>query len=472
MVSPKNGFPKNLKKDLSRPFSMKKPKVQTLRDEEKSLAKEVKDIRQYSDQLDGEKRTIGEQFHRHMMSGGTAPYHDKLAGGFLDAAGAGTRWQNLGPRGTSSGPTLPPWTGKPREAMTEPTLADAVIRASYGKSWHVCDSKGVVRGKVAQARKFVLTPEMSAFLTDLAYASLSTIESSEAAQVHMDGMRSLARAPHKLVWIEHDAPAKMRRAKEEYGARLNPDVAPDKCGWLVEQHPTIDTVFRAVQFASHSFEGDRAEYMPQPCIFGMAWSVDDSIAPPWPQLNVESRLDLPLEAILTGVTSYRSKQVTVVDGFSDRAIVRRFIRESEYNPFDEMSSDLRYLWAFLATVNSLPVLVTEAKSHRGFVAKGSYRKFVDHQVVHLQVPTKRYRKLAQQSFAEASRRRRHSVRGFWRKDWRNPPISLCQHEWKTDGSHNECTHCKGRRTWIAEHERGDASLGFVLHDYVVEHERA
>src|SRR5690242_7553179 len=28
--------------------------------------------------------------------------------------------------------------------------------------------------------------------------------------------------------------------------------------------------------------------------------------------------------------------------------------------------------------------------------------------------------------------------------------------------------CKGRKTWIKEHQRGDASLGFVLHDYSVE----
>jgi hypothetical protein len=47
------------------------------------------------------------------------------------------------------------------------------------------------------------------------------------------------------------------------------------------------------------------------------------------------------------------------------------------------------------------------------------------------------------------RRRAHQVRGHWRDDWRLP---------------------KGNKTlWIAEHQRGDASLGLVIHDYEITH---
>jgi hypothetical protein len=46
-----------------------------------------------------------------------------------------------------------------------------------------------------------------------------------------------------------------------------------------------------------------------------------------------------------------------------------------------------------------------------------------------------------------ARRRAHQVRGHWRRDWRH----------------------EGQRIWIKEHQRGDASLGFVTHDYHVEH---
>jgi hypothetical protein len=56
-------------------------------------------------------------------------------------------------------------------------------------------------------------------------------------------------------------------------------------------------------------------------------------------------------------------------------------------------------------------------------------------------------KVARSIIARA-RRRAHQVRGHWRRDWRH----------------------EGNRIWIKEHQRGDASLGFVTHDYTVKHE--
>ena len=57
----------------------------------------------------------------------------------------------------------------------------------------------------------------------------------------------------------------------------------------------------------------------------------------------------------------------------------------------------------------------------------------------------RYKALARKAVT-MMRRRAHQVRGHWRDDWRHP----------------------GQKIWVKEHQRGDASLGFVLHDYTVE----
>jgi len=79
---------------------------------------------------------------------------------------------------------------------------------------------------------------------------------------------------------------------------------------------------------------------------------------------------------------------------------------------------------------------------------GRYRKFLSHGVITLNVPQHvSLRKVAQRALV--SLRRAHMVRGHWRDDWHLP---------------------KGNKAlWIREHQRGDASLGFVMHDYKVEH---
>jgi hypothetical protein len=49
------------------------------------------------------------------------------------------------------------------------------------------------------------------------------------------------------------------------------------------------------------------------------------------------------------------------------------------------------------------------------------------------------------------------------------PATQCEpHDWAGVGDHIiQCLRCGGRKFFIAEHVRGDASLGFVLHDYHV-----
>jgi hypothetical protein len=111
------------------------------------------------------------------------------------------------------------------------------------------------------------------------------------------------------------------------------------------------------------------------------------------------------------------------------------------------SSTLRRVWALLATVNDIPVEARSVIQSKGFIARGSYHRFLDHKVITLRVPDKVDLKKMARDVVAISRRRAHQVRGHWRKD-----------HWRPD-----------ERIWVHEHQRGDASLGFVMHDYVVEH---
>ena len=127
-----------------------------------------------------------------------------------------------------------------------------------------------------------------------------------------------------------------------------------------------------------------------------------------------------------------------------------------------------YIWSLLSTINSLPISNKFVTASKGYVAKGRYRKFVDHTTITLNVPETRYRRIAAHAIAVA-RRRAHEVRGHWRKDHWHPLTPTCEHEWVTMEGKTLCARCNGRRSWIPEHQRGDASLGFVTHDYEVHH---
>jgi hypothetical protein len=150
-------------------------------------------------------------------------------------------------------------------------------------------------------------------------------------------------------------------------------------------------------------------------------------------------------AVATGISSYRSAQVDFIPTpAGNLALDLATELKSEFNIFHEVAGDLRYLWALLATINDLPVTFTDVRASKGYVARGRYRKFSDHRVINLKVPAARYRRIAARAIA-VSRRRAHEVRGHWRRDYRH----------------------EGQRLWIREHTRGDASLGWVRHDYTV-----
>lgn len=334
-----------------------------------------------------------------------------------------------------------------------PTLADSLIRESFRPEWkkHI-DPHNRMRPLLLEARKFVLDDSMSAFMADLAYASLLTTNNPTKANILLDGMRSMARLPHKITWIEFNSNAKMTRARDEYGAKVNPDLAPEKCGWLLQQHPQLDTAFMALECASHSYDlnGQGRVGTPQPFIFSYAWRSDEG-APPWPKLklNTIDTVLLPVPAFLTGVSTYRTDSLHLVDsGIYPKTLLDTYLKKSSLNPLQELASDARYLWALLATINQLPVSRSDIVASKGYVARGRYRKFLNHTVIKLTIPTERFKRVAAQSMV-IIRRRAHQVRGHWRKDYRHP----------------------GGRLWIKEHQRGDASLGFVTHDYEVSREK-
>jgi hypothetical protein len=344
-----------------------------------------------------------------------------------------------------------------------PTLADDMMREWSKPAYRRIDRNNWLSAHIAQARKFVLDDSMSAFMADLGYASLNACKTEAKKHQLIEGIRKLSRLPHATTWIEFNKQEHRKRVKEAYHPEIEAlfDSVPDRSGWLLMQHPKLDTAFMALHCTSHSWtQAGRAD-IPNTAQFAQAWTCDDSI-PPWPRdafyhrSHPAVRIDgsdtgktASPAGILTGVLSYGTDCVSVITAphlTPEANMVWQNENRWGFNPLGEMAHDLRYLWSLLATINELPTSLVNIKPDKGYVSRGRYRRFCEHTVISLTVPVKRYQTVAKRAIAVA-RRRGHQVRGFWRKDHWHP----------------------GERIWVREHVRGDTSLGFVIHDYVVEH---
>ncbi len=342
-----------------------------------------------------------------------------------------------------------------------PTLADGMIREWSKPDYRRIDRNNWLSSHIALARKFVLDDGMSTFMADLGYISLNACKTEAKRCELVDGLRKLSRLPHALTWIEFNKQAHRRRVKEAYHPDIDasPESVPDRSGWLLMQHPKLDSAFVAVHCTSHSWTRAGRVAIPNTAQFAQAWTVDDSI-PPWPRdpfyhcdhpaVSIDGT-DLKRTAtpagILTGVLGYTTDCVSVITAPHLTPESNKLWQDDTrwaFNPLGEMGHDLRYMWSLLSTINDLPTTLVDVKPDHGFIVRGRYRRFCDHTVISLTVPAKRYATVAKRAIAIA-RRRGHQVRGFWRKDHWHP----------------------GERIWVREHTRGDTSLGFVLHDYTV-----
>lgn len=118
----------------------------------------------------------------------------------------------------------------------------------------------------------------------------------------------------------------------------------------------------------------------------------------------------------------------------------------------EMIGELRFLVTAIALMNEVPIIVSDdvRPQKPTFLAGGRMQPYLTHRTVRINVPAikKKGRTVSEILYEAGSKKRRHMVRRHQRT-YLNP-----------DGSIRKIK-------WIEEHERGDASLGWVTHDYAV-----
>lgn len=357
-----------------------------------------------------------------------------------------------------------------------------------------------LRSTIARARKFVLTEEMSAFVGDIGQVPFMK-DRGRNDQV-LDTIRHGAILPHETVWIELDGRALKKRVMDLYEAAgsdplkdpwgdpmervaLVDDV--DTCvstwGWLLEQDPRDPRIATMRSFMGGGFDGGSGDPNSDPVTvpFSVSWTASDDYL-------CHTEDEAARVMIAHGIRGYYcpSFRLNVDPVASCNFKFSNMYREHDGHhhgkipvSVGETAGAVRYAMALLSTLNDIPVLRTDVRPSKGYVSRGSYRRFVDHTVIKLNVPQKVSRQRLALKLIAASRRRMHEVRGHWRLYQRGAGV-LCLpslHQWaepvpNADGKlHAACGSCSAWRTWIPKHDRGNALLGVVTHEYAVAHDK-
>lgn len=325
-----------------------------------------------------------------------------------------------------------------------------------------------LRQRLIAARRCVLSDDMAAFL----YTLMIEIYSGGKGGPHwrrrccrrLDDCRHFSRLPHRVTWVEYSLAAMLQREIETKAKHSDDVLSPyssvndsdlthaksrrSRVGWLFRQHDKIETAFCADYFLGGI--GVDSEPRWSQAAMSVVWCTENDPLPLWDGELVEpSTLMFPPGAE-SGLS--QSEYVTGVKDYDRPNVAMMFHRKRPGRDADLAQGRARMMWCFLSTFNKVPIVGqhTVVPSH-GFVARGSYHRFLEHKIITINVPEKAgIRKVARDAIS-IIRRRAHQVRGHWRDDSRLQ---------------------KGnKRLWIAEHQRGDASIGFVTHDYSVQHER-
>jgi hypothetical protein len=132
---------------------------------------------------------------------------------------------------------------------------------------------------------------------------------------------------------------------------------------------------------------------------------------------------------------------------------------------------VRQLVTLLAMINAVPTII-KAKGGVGYRPVGMNKvRYMSYSEICLKLPKTRPALFIERSMRNAlheyTKRRAHMVRTFWREKSASGRRT-CQHAFDhIEKNKYECRNCGRVGWWIKEHQRGDASKGWVRQDYRV-----
>jgi len=339
-----------------------------------------------------------------------------------------------------------------------------------------------IRSAVVNAKRFTLDDSMSEFLAELSRVPFTVAQ--ERFPDVLESLRHSAVPPFENMFIQVNNRAFRR------GLRKSPSVIDS---WQQELiHEDHQELISEVGWLIQTKEGQ-----PEVMMTEFFYSDEGALmCPPfswWYRTNDVGWKEDELTSVDGGMFAHG------IHGFRDPCVAVRYSRPlTDFPPNQvhevgrpgdafnfkihftvaEYGSTLRYLFAFLATLNSIPKISTEIRSTKHFIGGGQRRKYLDHTNLTLRLPAKQSStQLAKRLIAQA-RRGWHIVRPHWRISHERLGGNYCkrreEHIWGVtdDGGHATCKQCDARRVWIRlPNGRGDPTLSVRTHEYSVTHRR-
>jgi hypothetical protein len=376
-------------------------------------------------------------------------------------------------------------------------LANALIKETYKPKTNLRGiterSPESIRQAVIEARRFILDEPMSQLLAALASVPYDRVDSKEKKIEVLTSERRSSRLPYPKIFVQFDGKAFRRGLqaiagdkKDLWGKELaDPEDVIDPVGWLIEQ---IDNLVVLTEF----FEIDNAVATVP---FSWMWTTRDATANAFEVCNEKdlannsgalySDFDCKAAQLATGMVGHIDPSIAIAytnrGGKAaiparDRVTVKQEGQSDFYTHalVGEMGGVVRYAFAFLSTLNEVPVRYERARPTAHYLSNGKRRTAVDVHHVRLILPNRtiNYRQMARGIYHDIAHKKNHPVRGHWRMFCDSPSkmcISEQEHVWgQADATgHADCIYCTASRTWIKDHRRGDEALGRVDHDYSV-----
>jgi hypothetical protein len=339
------------------------------------------------------------------------------------------------------------------------------------------------------------------------------VKKSTEASMDFDQVKkwaNIARLPYRKMWIEFDGRAKIATCRD-LGTLLHqcdPQEACLRIGMLCETLDEETGVWAMTEFYDL---GDDDPNFPEPVAVGgnsyffapegPSYKVLHP-GPPWESkegswygfgnedhikklAHISLGFRLPDESLtvhpefenrLTFMLSQMKREIlrqhTIRTPRSEHPNLAIEVSNQTRIELEENAGNMRWLITILAMMNQVPTIkhYFPANGHR--IKRGKSVPYLDHNVITLKLPKENYLAIINRRLNKAAADRRknraHLVRGHFRTMEHGKGIQCRHAPTLVENGVGYCLRCEQKIRWIAEAQRGDASLGWVNHDYVVE----
>lgn len=156
---------------------------------------------------------------------------------------------------------------------------------------------------------------------------------------------------------------------------------------------------------------------------------------------------------------YYKGTLSLIDGYDAGRMIQNILATG--------AGDVRNVWAALLWLNRpTHTIISNQPAGRRFF-RGKQVAYKSHRTVEIDLHKFRSIRRAFTLSGERLSPRRHKVRGFFAHKHGN---AGCSHDWPLlpdENMHWTCQRCSRVRWWVKDHVRGDATRGWVDHDYEV-----